>query len=153
MEFLNIAKDDALAWPKQARREYPETARRQMDSTVVPFVKRSLAINNTILEIFTDRLGLPSGSLLERHRMDELSGSETRIIRNGSTLSTTKQAIGSHTDFGSLVCSSRSLPMRRLLIMNRLVLPAQPIRRTSGVSSRVGDLAICKGVLSFFPSF
>lgn len=74
-----------------------------MASTIVPFVRQSLEVNNTILEIFNDKLGLPAGSLLERHLMEEFSGSEARITKNGPTTNTTKVAIGSHTDFGSLV--------------------------------------------------
>lgn len=102
VEFLNVAKDDALAWPKQARRAYPPTANARMASTIVPFVRQSLEVNNTILEIFNDKLGLPAGSLLKRHLMEEFSGSEARITKNGPTTNTTKLAIGSHTDFGSL---------------------------------------------------
>ncbi|KAF9482462.1 Clavaminate synthase-like protein [Pholiota conissans] len=101
-DFLNVAKDDALAWPKVARRTYPDIANSNMNSTIVPFVRKSLEVNNLILEIFDEKLGLPSGTLLQQHKMDEHSASEARIIRNRSTPSTTKQAIGSHTDFGSL---------------------------------------------------
>ena len=100
---MNVAKDDALAWPNQARRAYPRTVNARMASTIVPFVRQSLEVNNTILEIFNDKLGLPAGSLLERHLMEEFSGSEARITKNGPTTNTTKVAIGSHTDFGSLV--------------------------------------------------
>jgi hypothetical protein len=74
-----------------------------MVPTIVPFVRQSLEVNNTILEIFNDKLGLPAGSLLKRHLMEEFSGSEARITRNSPTTNTTKIAIGSHTDFGSLV--------------------------------------------------
>lgn len=105
-DFLNVAKDDALAWPKIARRSYPSTANARMESTLGPFVRKSLEINNLLLEIFNDKLGLPTGSLLEKHKTEEFSGSEARIIRNKPTSSTTKQAIGSHTDFGSLVSST-----------------------------------------------
>ncbi|PPQ92475.1 hypothetical protein CVT25_010420 [Psilocybe cyanescens] len=102
VEFLNVAKDDALAWPQQARRAYPDTANARMESTIVPFVKKSLEVNNTLLEVFNDRLGLPSGTLLRFHTAGEYSGSEARIIKNPPTSNTTKQAIGSHTDFGTL---------------------------------------------------
>jgi hypothetical protein len=74
-----------------------------MASTIVPFVRQSLEVNDTILEIFNDKLGLPAGSLLERHLMEEFSGSKARITRNGPTANTTEVAIGSHTDFRSLV--------------------------------------------------
>jgi isopenicillin N synthase-like dioxygenase len=102
VEFLNIAKDDALAWPKQAHRTYPRTAVARMESTIVPFVRKSLEVNNLIIEIFNERLSLPAGTLLSLHTEEEYSGSEARLIRNPATQSTTKRAIGSHTDFGSL---------------------------------------------------
>ncbi|KAF8974254.1 hypothetical protein BDZ97DRAFT_1899988 [Flammula alnicola] len=102
VEFLNVAKDDALAWPQEARRPYPRTANARMESTITPFVRKSLEVNNLILEIFNEKLGLPAGTLLQQHKTEEFSGSEARIIKNSPTSSTTKQAIGSHTDFGSL---------------------------------------------------
>ncbi|KAH9486019.1 2-oxoglutarate-dependent dioxygenase [Psilocybe cubensis] len=102
VEFLNVAKDDALAWPKQARRAYPETVNAQMHTTVVPFVKKSLEVNNTLLEVFNDRLGLPAGTLLRFHSAEEYSGSEARLIKNPPISNLNKQAIGSHTDFGTL---------------------------------------------------
>jgi len=106
-EFLNVAKDDALAWPNLVRRappstSYPEPALAHMESTIVPFVKKSLEVNNLIIDIFNDKLGLGKGRLLEFHTNEEWSGSEARIIRNNATPSTKKIAIGSHTDFGSL---------------------------------------------------
>jgi len=103
VEFLNVAKDDALAWPKQARRSYPSTANNRMESTIIPFVKKSLEVNYTILDIFNKKLGLEPGTLRKFHTEEEFSGSETRLIKNPPTFNTTKQAIGSHTDFGSLV--------------------------------------------------
>ncbi|KAF8167150.1 hypothetical protein B0H34DRAFT_680461 [Crassisporium funariophilum] len=102
VEFINIAKDDAMAWPTQARRAYPNTVNARMNSAVIPFVRKALEVNNSILAIFNERLGLPSGSLLQRHPIEGLSGSECRITKNPPNLNLTKQAIGSHTDFGSL---------------------------------------------------
>ena len=129
VEFLNVAKDDALAWPKQARRAYPRTANARMASTIIPFVRQSLEVNNTILEIFNDKLGLPAGSLLKRHLMEEFSGSETRITRNNPTTDTEVIAIGSHTDFGSLVSFffTHHLPrgsLMSVLFFFTLVLPS-----------------------------
>ncbi|KAJ7075519.1 hypothetical protein B0H15DRAFT_925443 [Mycena belliarum] len=100
VEFLNIAKDDALAWPAQAHRAYPSTVNARMTSTVRPFVEKSITVNNTFLEIFNERLGLPAGTLLKLHPRDEHSGCTTR-----STLSppiVDRQVISAHTDFGSL---------------------------------------------------
>lgn len=106
IEGLNIAKDDAIAWPKQARRAYPSTVNARMDSTIIPFVRKSLEVNETLLNVLNDRLCLPKGTLAKRHRLDEYSGSEARLIKNpakpGGT-SELKVAMGAHTDFGSLV--------------------------------------------------
>ncbi|KAJ6609556.1 hypothetical protein B0H10DRAFT_2063844 [Mycena sp. CBHHK59/15] len=78
VQFINIAKDDALAWPAQARRAYPSTVNARMDSTIKPFIEKSLAVNNTLLGAFNDRLGLPKGTLLKQHPREEFSGSESR---------------------------------------------------------------------------
>ncbi|RDB30721.1 hypothetical protein Hypma_005943 [Hypsizygus marmoreus] len=102
VEFINVAKDDALAWPKQARRAYPSTVNARMESTITPFIKKSLDINNTLLEVFNDKLGLPAGKLLEKHSMEEYSGSEARVIKTIPTPTEKGQLLGSHTDFGSL---------------------------------------------------
>ncbi|KAG6886404.1 hypothetical protein C0992_004225, partial [Termitomyces sp. T32_za158] len=106
VEFLNISKDDALAWPKQARRAYPSNVNARMQSTVTPFVQKSLEVNNTLLDVLNDRLGLPPGMLLAKHPREELSGSEARVIRNPpvgqQSVDPQSLAIGSHTDFGSL---------------------------------------------------
>jgi isopenicillin N synthase-like dioxygenase len=106
VEFINVAKDDALAWPKIARRTYPQPIAARMESTIAPFVRKSLAVNATLLEVFNDRLGLPEGELAKRHAMEEFSGSEARCIRNPPRpqgMSEEQRAIGAHTDFGSLV--------------------------------------------------
>ena len=76
-----------------------------MESTVRPFVQKSLEVNNTILEVFNERLGLPVGELVRRHALGEWSGSEARVIKNppAPEMSPERQALGAHTDFGSLV--------------------------------------------------
>ncbi|EEB90740.1 hypothetical protein MPER_11013, partial [Moniliophthora perniciosa FA553] len=102
VEFINIAKDDGFSWPKIARRAYPSTVNNRMDSTIVPFIKKSEKVNQTILEIFNTKLGLPAGELAKRHTKDEFSGSEARVIKNPSHLPQDRIGIGAHTDFGSL---------------------------------------------------
>jgi isopenicillin N synthase-like dioxygenase len=102
-EFINVAKDDALAWPQQARRAYPSTVNARMESTISPFVRKSLEVNNTLLQAFESKLGFPAGTLMERHKMEEFSGSETRVIRTPPCPADKGQLIGSHSDFGSLV--------------------------------------------------
>ncbi|KAJ3728667.1 Clavaminate synthase-like protein [Lentinula raphanica] len=101
-EFINIAKDDALAWPKQARRSYPSTVNNRMENTIIPFVKKSVEINNTILGVFNAKLGLPEGTLQKLHSLEEYSGSEARTIKAPKNLPAGRQALGAHTDFGSL---------------------------------------------------
>jgi len=104
IEFMNISKDDILAWPARVQRSaYPEPVERAMTTIVQPFVRKSLEVNQTILEIFNDKLGLPEGCLSQLHPIDERSGSEARILRNPPMPhNVQKRAIGAHTDFGSL---------------------------------------------------
>ncbi|KAG7092079.1 hypothetical protein E1B28_008458 [Marasmius oreades] len=102
VEFINIAKDDAFAWPSIAHRTYPSTVTSRMESTVIPFVKKSTEINTTILNIFNTKLGLPEGELIKRHNDAEFSGSEARTIKNPKGMSQERTALGAHTDFGSL---------------------------------------------------
>ncbi|KAJ7055816.1 hypothetical protein C8F01DRAFT_1157781 [Mycena amicta] len=100
-QFINVAKDDALAWPQRARRSYPRTVDARMDSTIKPFVEKALAVNMTLIGVFNDKLGLPKGALAKLHPREEFSGSETRVLYSPPA-GKDKQAIGSHTDFGSL---------------------------------------------------
>ncbi|KAG6816483.1 hypothetical protein H0H87_005688 [Tephrocybe sp. NHM501043] len=111
VEFINVSKDDALAWPNHLHRSYPSTVNRRMASVVAPFIQKSLEVNNVLLNILNDKLGLPEGTLLSKHRIDEPSGSESRVTRTPpvSPLNSNDQAIGSHTDFGSLVSFSLKL--------------------------------------------
>lgn len=98
-----MAKDDALAWPKVARREYPSATCARMESTIAPFVRKSFEINATLINTLNDKLGLPEGTLAKRHTLEEYSGSEARCIKTAPrTMSEEEAAIGAHTDFGSL---------------------------------------------------
>jgi len=105
VEFINISKDDALAWPEMVHRAYPSTVNARMESTIALFIRKSLEVNNTLLSIFNKKLGLPEGTLAKRHLLDEPSGSEARCIKNPPPtggFSEMKAALGAHTDFGSL---------------------------------------------------
>lgn len=73
-----------------------------MERTIRPFILKSIEVNDTILNIFNDKLGLPVGELGKRHARDEWSGSESRCIRNPANMPRDLVAIGGHTDFGSL---------------------------------------------------
>jgi hypothetical protein len=67
VEFINVSQDDALAWPGTVHRTYPRTVNERMDNTIVPFVKKSRAINVVLLGILERKLGLPEGELLKKH--------------------------------------------------------------------------------------
>lgn len=100
VEFINIAKDDALAWPKVAQRSYPSATEARMKSTIVPFVRQSNAANETLMEVFNEKLGLPKGTLAQRHDLNEYSGSEARCIKNPprpNGITEQQAAIGAHT--------------------------------------------------------
>ena len=113
VEFINVSQDDVLAWPDTVHRTYPRTVNERMDNTVVPFVKKSRAINVVLLGILERKLGLPEGELLKRHSEEESSGSETRCIKSPPRASGDRNttAIGAHTDFGSLVSTPISPPV------------------------------------------
>ncbi|TFY55566.1 hypothetical protein EVJ58_g8161 [Rhodofomes roseus] len=104
VEFINVAKDDVLSYPSIVHRAYPPTVNARMESTIRPFIQKSLEVNSTLLDIFNDRLGLPKGTLARKHQLEEPSGSESRCIKNPPKPAATepKTAIGAHTDFGSL---------------------------------------------------
>ena len=115
-EFLNIARDDALAWPTPVHCTYPRTVNARMESTIKPFVQKSLAINQSLIDVLNDKLGLPKGTLAAFHKVGEHSGCTARVIRAAPQVNfDDKVFLTAHTDFGSLV--SRHL---------RLVLPRFP---------------------------
>ncbi|TBU29791.1 Clavaminate synthase-like protein [Dichomitus squalens] len=100
VEFLNIAQDDAVSWPRPIHRTYPSTVNARMQDAVIPFVRKSMAVNNTILSILERLLGLPRGSLANLHATHEPCGSEARVVKTPPNQSTA--GIGAHTDFGTL---------------------------------------------------
>ncbi|KAH7886429.1 hypothetical protein F5I97DRAFT_2028978 [Phlebopus sp. FC_14] len=105
VEFINVSKDDALAFPRVVHRTYPEPTTAAIPTVVEPFVRKSLEINNALLRTFNQKLGLPDGTLEKLHSLEEHSGSEARVIRNPpapSGGSPDKVSLGAHTDFGSL---------------------------------------------------
>ena len=111
-EFIN----DALAWPETVHRTYPRTVNARMDNTIVPFVKKSRAIEVVLLKVLERKLELPEGELLKKHADEEPSASETRCIKSllHAAGEEDKTAIGAHTDFGSLVRRTAPSPTSRL---------------------------------------
>ncbi|KAH9932074.1 Clavaminate synthase-like protein [Epithele typhae] len=100
VEFLNIAQDDVLSWPRPSHRTYPSTVNARMANGIIPFVRKSMAVNNTILDILERRLCLPKGTLEALHDTSSMCGSEARVIKTPPNQSTA--GIGAHTDFGTL---------------------------------------------------
>ncbi|OAX37526.1 Clavaminate synthase-like protein [Rhizopogon vinicolor AM-OR11-026] len=103
-EFINVSKDDALAYPQVVHRTYPSTINACMENTIAPFIRKALEVNYAVLNIFNEKLGLPQGTLERLHAMEEHSTSDARCIRNPPQVKETaeKPPIGAHTDFGSL---------------------------------------------------
>ena len=150
VEFMNIAKDDALAWPAAARRTYPSTVNARMDDAVVPFIRKSIEVNDTLLDIFNELLGLPAGTLAEKHKLGEFSGSEARLIKNPPRpggIDEAKAALAAHTDFGSLVGRSHAWfwywPM--IEIVQIVVVPSQQTRRSTSHGSWNKHVAVRQG--------
>jgi isopenicillin N synthase-like dioxygenase len=102
VEGVNVARDDALSYPKVSRREYPEVLNELMEPIIIPFVEKCIGLSDTMIEIFNDKLELPKGALAKFHRREDLCGSETRSIRAPPNMNPDKLAIGGHTDFGTL---------------------------------------------------
>lgn len=107
VEFVNVSRDDALAFPKSVHRTYPPTVEARMPDTVTPFVKASMEITKVTINILGMKLGLPDGVLDKLHSDEEYTGSETRVIKNPPVghngVVKGRVALGAHTDFGSLV--------------------------------------------------
>ncbi|KAH9918549.1 uncharacterized protein BXZ73DRAFT_105184 [Epithele typhae] len=80
-EFVNISKDDALAWPAVAPRTYPSVVNARMESTITPFVKKLLAINNSLIGVLNDKLGLPASALASLHKAEDFGGCMARFLR------------------------------------------------------------------------
>ncbi|KAG2358711.1 hypothetical protein BDR07DRAFT_1294142 [Suillus spraguei] len=106
VEYINVSKDDALAYPQVIHRTYPSTINARMENTIAPFVRKGLEVSYVVLNIFNDKLGLPKGTLKRLHDMKEHSSSETRCIRSPPTqhkeVTKNPVTLGAHTDFGSL---------------------------------------------------
>ncbi|THH06636.1 hypothetical protein EW146_g9549 [Bondarzewia mesenterica] len=76
VEFINIAKDDAISWPIPTHRMYPSTVNTRMESTIIPFVYKSTEVNKTLMDVLNDQLGLLKGALVQKHALHYFSRSE-----------------------------------------------------------------------------
>ena len=146
VEFLNIAQDDALSWPRPVHRTYPPTVNARMQDAVTPFVRKSMAVNNTILNILESLLGLPRGSLANLHATHEPCGSEARIVKTPPNQSTA--GIGAHTDFGTLVSLRGLSARRRKAHLCSADIPSQPPRRAPSHATRLARVALRQSTYS-----
>lgn len=105
-EFINVSKDDAMAYPEVAHRVYPPTVNTYMKDTIRPFIQTCVTENRVLLGVFNDKLGLPKDTLLDLHDHTKRCLSESRCIKVPAAPKDTKIALGRHTDVGRWVCSA-----------------------------------------------
>uniref|UniRef100_A0A8H7XU77 Fe2OG dioxygenase domain-containing protein n=1 Tax=Psilocybe cubensis TaxID=181762 RepID=A0A8H7XU77_PSICU len=115
-EFINISKDDAMAYPRVVHKVYPETVNAYMKDTVRPFIETCINESRVIMKVFNEKLGLPEGTLLDLHDHTKPCISETRCIKVPAAPKDTKIALGQHTDFGSLSFLANRLGGLQVLI-------------------------------------
>lgn len=99
-EFMNISKDDAMAYPNVIHKVYPSPVNSRMKGVVRPFIQACLETSAVLMDIFNERLHLPTGTLSELHRPEMECISESRCIRVPPAPKDTKVALGAHTDYG-----------------------------------------------------
>jgi hypothetical protein len=88
-----------------------------MEDTIKPFMRKSIEVQDTLLDIFDKLLGFPIGTLRDRHRLEETSGTETRNIRNPPRMKAKQLGLGSHTDFGTMVSTLHNNQKYLLIIL------------------------------------
>ncbi|EJD06912.1 Clavaminate synthase-like protein [Fomitiporia mediterranea MF3/22] len=110
IELFNVSKEDVLAYPDVVHTTYPSTVNARMESTIIPFTRKSLDVVETTMTIFEKKLGLPAGAIMRLHPLMEPSGCEARVIKSppkytanpDGKVDMDKVSLGAHTDFGSL---------------------------------------------------
>lgn len=97
VEFINVAKDDALAYPEVRQCTYPRSVVERM-ATVTDFIRTSNDVLQTLMNVLEPRIGLPAGTLAALHKEGDLSGSESRVILKGPPSEASQQAAGVDED-------------------------------------------------------
>lgn len=132
-EFLDVAKDDVLAFPTPVHRTYPPLVADAMPSVLLPFMRKSLAINHVLLAVLNDKLGLEHGTLAALHCTEERSGCVARVIRTPPQIGKKPEVLerqallGAHTDFGSLVSPPAHLSIAIVLRTHWIVMSRSSI--------------------------
>ncbi|KAI0054935.1 Clavaminate synthase-like protein, partial [Artomyces pyxidatus] len=117
-EYINIAKDDILSYPTPVYRTYPSPIADNIEATIRPFVQKSCNVTDTLLEVFNDKLGLPQGTLAQRHSAQERSSSQVRLTRSfGNPAAGSASLFQPHNDYGLLAFSYARLG--GLLVMGK----------------------------------
>ncbi|KAF4611536.1 hypothetical protein D9613_003836 [Agrocybe pediades] len=117
-EFINVAKDDAIAYPKVVHTSYPPTVNEYIEGTIRPYTQSCLESCEVIMNVFNDKLGLPKDTLQDLHRPEKKCQSESRCIKVPPVEKPTKIALGAHTDFGSLSFLVNQIGGLQVRVMN-----------------------------------
>ncbi|KAI7136265.1 Clavaminate synthase-like protein [Hortaea werneckii] len=101
-EFYNVSKDDLLGIGEPL----PAPAVLKQDDSrklLGSYMRRSHAVVSLILSLLNGKLGLPTGTLENLHRLDAVSGDQVRWVRSPpQVMDDTQMSLGEHTDFGSI---------------------------------------------------
>ncbi|KAI6871829.1 Clavaminate synthase-like protein [Hortaea werneckii] len=101
-EFYNVSKDDLLGIGEPL----PAPAVLKQDDSrklLESYMRRSHAVVSLILSLLNGKLGLPTGTLENLHRLDAVSGDQVRWVRSPPQIMDDRQmSLGEHTDFGSI---------------------------------------------------
>ncbi|KAI0041904.1 Clavaminate synthase-like protein [Auriscalpium vulgare] len=104
VEYFNISQNDILGFPDPIHRAYPPAVTAYTESVLQPFTHKSSEVNDTLLNVLNDRLGLPQGALRQRHRPHEKSGSQVRVTRTfpNPAVLPNRSLFNAHNDYGTL---------------------------------------------------
>ncbi|KAI7474691.1 Clavaminate synthase-like protein [Hortaea werneckii] len=101
-EFYNVSKDDLLGIGESLPAPHvlkQAGSRKLLES----YMRRSHAVVSLILSLLNDKLGLPTSTLENLHRLDAVSGDQVRWVRSPpQVMDDTQMSLGEHTDFGSI---------------------------------------------------
>ncbi|EMD39821.1 hypothetical protein CERSUDRAFT_46315 [Gelatoporia subvermispora B] len=104
-EYINITKDDILAWPDVVHGSYPEPVNVHMDSAIRPFAQKAIEVNITILNVLNEKSALPDGTLAKLHRPEMHNQDVVKFINvKPSSLHAFEDSpyVLPHSDYGSL---------------------------------------------------
>jgi isopenicillin N synthase-like dioxygenase len=99
-EFYNVSKDDVL---EQGTRWPAPTVLDEQRDLLARFTRGAHEVVSLVLELLNEYLKLPKGTLQNMHRLEGISGDQTRFIKAPPQPKDDRRtALGEHTDFGSV---------------------------------------------------